>query len=151
MSTLYTMYVMTKGSKKIKQLNILPEDGILLCDIQTIFSDYRGDITATGEDVIGLNHINIDIINKINKVNNGVNLSPLGYLKYDYTDGNFSKTKKLVYSISEIDKILESVIDFYESLESPSIYINRDLTLKKFGIKYHIFKKIFKYYKVKFP
>ena len=142
---------MIKGQKKIKQLNILPEDGILLCDIQTIFSDYRGDITATGEDVIGLNHINIDIINKINKVNNGVNLSPLGYLKYDYTDGNFSKTKKLVYSISEIDKILESVIDFYESLEGASIYINRDLTLKKFGIKYHIFKKIFKYYKVKFP
>lgn len=141
---------MIKGQKKIKQLNILPEDGILLCDIQTIFSDYRGDITATGEDVIGLNHINIDIINKINKVNNGVNLSPLGYLKYDYTDGNFSKTRKLVYSISEIDKILESVIDFYESLEGSSIYINRDLTLKKFGIKYHIFKKIFKYYNVKF-
>ena len=142
---------MIKGQKKIKQLNILPEDGILLCDIQTIFSDYRGDITATGEDVIGLNHINIDIINKINKVNNGVNLSPLGYLKYDYTDGNFSKTRKLVYSIPEIDKILESVIDFYEGLEGASIYINRDLTLKKFGIKYHIFKKIFKYYNVKFP
>ena len=141
---------MIKGQKKIKQLNILPEDGIFLCDIQTIYSEYKGDITATGEDVIGLNRINIDIINKINKVNNGVNLSPLGYLKYDYTDGNFSKTKKLVYSISEIDKILESVIDFYESLESPSIYINRDLTLKKFGIKYHIFKKIFKYYNVKF-
>ena len=141
---------MIKGQKKIKQLNILPEDGILLCDIQTIFSDYRGDITATGEDVIGLNHINIDIINKINKVNNGVNLSPLGYLKYDYTDGNFSKTRKLVYSISEIDKILESVIDFYENLEGDSIYINRDITLKKFGIKYHIFKKIFKYYNVKF-
>ena len=142
---------MIKGQKKIKQLNILPDDGILLCDIQTIYSDYKGDITATGEDVIGLNHINLDIINKINKVNNGVNLSPLGYLKYDYTDGNFSKTRKLVYSISEIDKILESVIDFYENLEGDSIYINRDITLKKFGIKYHIFKKIFKYYNVKFP
>ena len=142
---------MIKGQKKIKQLNILPEDGILLCDIQTIFSDYKGEVTATGEDVIGLNHINLDIINKINKVNNGVNLSPLGYLKYDYTDGNFSKTRKLVYSISEIDKILESVIDFYENLEGDSIYINRDITLKKFGIKYHIFKKIFKYYNVKFP
>ena len=143
---------MIKGQKKIKQLNILPEDGILLCDIQTIFSDYKGEVTATGEDVQGFKHnINLDIINKINKINNGVNLSPLGYLKYDYTDGNFSKTRKLVYSISEIDKILESVIDFYESLEGASIYINRDLTLKKFGIKYHIFKKIFKYYNVKFP
>ena len=146
------MYVMTKGSKKIKQLNILPEDGILLCDIQTIYSDYKGEITATGEDVQGFKHnINLDIINKINKVNNGVNLVPLGYLMYNYNDGNFAETKKIVYSISEIDKILESVIDFYESLESPSIYINRDLTLKKFGIKYHIFKKIFKYYGVKFP
>ena len=142
---------MIKGQKKIKQLNILPDDGILLCDIQTIYSDYKGDITATGEDVIGLNHINLDIINKINKVNNGVNLSPLGFLKYDYNDGNFSETKKIVYSISEIDKILESVIDFYENLEGDSIYINRDITLKKFGIKYHIFKKIFKYYNVKFP
>ena len=142
---------MIKGQKKIKQLNILPDDGILLCDIQTIYSDYKGDITATGEDVIGLNHINLDIINKINKVNNGVNLSPLGFLKYDYNDGNFSETKKIVYSISEIDKILESVIDFYENLEGGSIYEHRDTALKKFGIKYHIFKKIFKYYKVKFP
>ena len=146
------MCEMIRGQKKIKQLNILPEDGILLCDIQTICSDYKGEVTATGEDVQGFKHnINLDIINKINKINNGVNLSPLGYLKYDYTDGNFSKTRKLVYSISEIDKILESVIDFYESLEGASIYINRDLTLKKFGIKYHIFKKIFKYYNVKFP
>jgi hypothetical protein len=143
---------MTKGQKKIKQLNILPDDGILLCDIQTIYSGYKGDVTATGEDVQGFNHnINLDIINKINKANNGVNLNPLGYLKYNYSDDNFSTTKKLVYSITEIDKILESVIDFYESLEGDSIYINRDITLKKFGIKYHIFKKIFKYYNVSFP
>ena len=38
---------MTKGQKKIKQLNILPEDGILLCDIQTIFSDYKGCLLYT--------------------------------------------------------------------------------------------------------
>lgn len=143
---------MIRGSKKIKQLNILPEDGILASDIQTIYSEYKGDITATGEDVQGFEHnINLNIINKINKTNNGTTLIPLGYLIYNYNDGNFSKTRKLVYSISEIDKILESVIDFYENLEGGSIYINRDITLKKFGIKYHIFKKIFKYYNVKFP
>ena len=31
------MCEMTKGQKKIKQLNILPENGILICDIQKIF------------------------------------------------------------------------------------------------------------------
>jgi hypothetical protein len=143
---------MANLSKKIKQLTTLPSDGILLADIQTEYSDYKGEVSATGEDVEGFSHnINLNVINKINKINGGKNLKPLGYIVFNYSDSHYVTTKKLVYSISEIDKILESVIDFYENLKGSSIYINRDITIKHFGIKYHIFKKIFKYYGVKFP
>ena len=118
---------MANLSKKIKQLTTLPSDGILLTDIQSEYSDYNGKISATGEDVQGLGYnINLNVINKINKINGGKNLKPLGYLIYNYNDSYFQMTKKLVYSIS-------------------------DITIKHFGIKYHIFKKIFKYYGVKFP